>query len=119
MLKVRVQKTEENIKREVTFIINELKDPRITKTFIGVPKVIVSNDVSSCKVFVSTIKSLGYTSKIANLLQKASGLIRFKLGKILQLRTIPKIRFIATNSAEYAINMCKILSDISEVSHIN
>jgi ribosome-binding factor A len=97
VVNIRTQKIEETIRREIALIIIRLKDPRISKALVSVPKVRLSCDISSCKVFISTLKNFRYTSRIASVLQGASGFIGYELGKNSKIRRIPKIKFIATD----------------------
>ena len=47
----------EDIKREMTAIIRELKDPRIAP-MTSIVRVELSGDMSHCKIFVSCIEGL-------------------------------------------------------------
>ena len=46
----RIDRTTEDIKRELTAILRELKDPRVQETMLSVVRVEVTNDLSYCKV---------------------------------------------------------------------
>jgi len=46
----RLERITEDIKRELTAIFRELKDPRITQTMLSIVKVEVTGDLSLCKV---------------------------------------------------------------------
>ena len=43
----RIDRTTEDIKRELTAILRELKDPRVQETMLSVVRVEVTNDLSS------------------------------------------------------------------------
>ena len=47
----RIDRTTEDIKRELTAILRELKDPRVQETMLSVVRVEVTNDLSYCKVY--------------------------------------------------------------------
>ena len=54
----RIERTTEDIKRELTAIFRELKDPRVTAVFLSVVRVEVTNDLSYCTVRVSAMEGL-------------------------------------------------------------
>ena len=54
----RIERTTEDIKRELTAIFRELKDPRVQQAFISIVRVEVTNDLSYCTVQVSAIEGL-------------------------------------------------------------
>ena len=51
----RIDRTTEDIKRELTAILRELKDPRVQETMLSVVRVEVTNDLSYCKVYVLSL----------------------------------------------------------------
>lgn len=108
----RKQHYSESIKRELTAIIRELKDPRIQDEFISIVKTDVSENISSCKVYVSCIKGIESTKKIVKILNSASGYIKNIVGDRLKLRYTPAITFHPTNSIEYGINMINTIDNM-------
>ena len=61
MSSFKVGRMGEDIKRELTAIFRELKDPRIAE-FITIVRVDLSNDLSHCKVYICLL----YTSDAAD-----------------------------------------------------
>ena len=102
----RIERTTEDIKRELTAIFRELKDPRVQQAFISIVRVEVTNDLSYCTVQVSAIEGL------VNGLKSASGFIRRELGHRLHLRHVPELIFHATDSIEYSANISRILNSL-------
>jgi ribosome-binding factor A len=102
----------ENIKREITAIIRELKDPRLKSGFISVVKISTSHDASSCRVFISALEGIEKSEEAVKILSSASGYIRKELGERLHLRYVPNLTFIPTDAVEYGINMSKKIDDI-------
>ena len=90
----------ESIKREITAIIRELKDPRLKSGFTSVVKIANSDDGSSYKIFVSSLDGL------------AKGFIKNELGKRLSLRYIPNLTFIPNDTTEYGVNMSKRIDEL-------
>ncbi|CAL4322069.1 30S ribosome-binding factor [Buchnera aphidicola (Chaetosiphella stipae setosa)] len=90
----RSNRISEEIKKEISLIIQKfIDDPRINR-FSTISDVILSKDYSYAKVFISYPEKKKFI-KIFSLrfLNNASGYIRFLLSKKLNLRIIPKIKF--------------------------
>ncbi|HCA04882.1 MAG TPA: 30S ribosome-binding factor RbfA [Ruminococcaceae bacterium] len=112
----RIERTTEDIKRELTAIFRELKDPRVTQAFLSIVRVEVTNDLSYCTVKVSAMEGLESAKQAVKGLKNASGFIRRELGRRLRLRHVPELIFEPTDSIEYSANISRILGslDISE-----
>ncbi len=108
----RIERTTEDIKRELTAIFRELKDPRVNQVFLSIVRVEVTNDLSYCTVYVSAIEGLDRAKDAARGLKSASGYIRRELGHRLRLRHVPELIFSATDSIEYSANISRILGTL-------
>ena len=96
----RVGRTSEDLKRELTDIIRYVKDPRVS-SILTIIKVELSNDLSHCKVYIS---SLG--------LNNANGFIKHEVNSRIKMRRIPDFHFIADDSTEYSAGIAKILNSL-------
>ena len=112
----RIERTTEDIRRELTAIFRELKDPRVTTAFLSIVRVEVTNDLSYCTVYVSAIEGLDCAKEAVKGLKSAGGFIRRELGRRLRLRHVPELIFTPTDSIEYSANISRILNslDITE-----
>ena len=108
----RIERTTEDIKRELTAIFRELKDPRVSGAFLSIVRVEVTNDLSYCTVSVSAIEGLDRAKQAVKGLESASGFIRRELGHRLRLRHVPELIFKATDSIEYSAHINRILHDL-------
>lgn len=108
----RIERITEDIKRELTAIFRELKDPRITQTLVSIVRVEVTNDLSYCKIYVSAIDGLDKANEAVLGLKSASGFIKHELGLRLKLRHIPALIFVATDSIEYGTGISKMLNNL-------
>ncbi len=108
----RMGRTTEDIKRELTAVLRELKDPRVANAMISIVRVEVSNDLSYCKVYVSAMEGLDRAKEAVKGLKSASGFIRHEIGSRLTLRHVPTMIFEATDSIEYSANISHILSEL-------
>ena len=65
----------EDIKREMTAILRELKDPRIDK-MLTIVRTDLSGDMSSCKIYVSSFEGMERSKESVEGLKSAAGFIR-------------------------------------------
>lgn len=108
----RMGRTTEDIKRELTAILRELKDPRIKGSMISIVRVEVSNDLSFCKAYISAMEGIDAAKEAVQGLKSASGYIRREIGLRLKLRHVPAMQFEATDSIEYSANISRMLSEL-------
>lgn len=101
----------EDIRRELTAIFRELKDPRV-QGLISIVRVEVTNDLSFCTVYISAMEGMERAKQAVAGLKSASGFIRHELGNRLQLRHVPELLFKPTDSIEYGANISKLLNDL-------
>lgn len=104
-------RTAEDIKREMTAILRELKDPRIDP-LLTIVRADLSGDMSDCKIYVSSLSGMEKTVQSVEGLTSASGFIRRELFRRLKLRKSPELRFIADNSIERSAQISKRLNDL-------
>ena len=110
----RIDRVTEDIRREIMAILRELKDPRVAGGFLSVVRVEVTNDLSYCTVYISSLRGLAEAETGVAGLRSASGYMRGEIGKRLRLRHVPELVFKATDSIEYAANIQRILNDIKK-----
>lgn len=107
----RMGRTTEDIRRELTAIFRELKDPRV-QGLISIVRVDVSSDLSYCTVYISAMEGIDHAKQAIVGLKSASGYIRRELGQRLRLRHVPEMHFKATDSIEYSANISRIINDL-------
>ncbi|MEG0615379.1 MAG: 30S ribosome-binding factor RbfA [Oscillospiraceae bacterium] len=103
----------EDMKREIVFCMRDLKDPRISG-MITIVRTDVSNDMSHCKVFVSSIEGIEKAKEACAGLTSASGLLKRDLSNRLHMKKCPELKFIPDNSIEHSADITKILKDLGE-----
>ena len=102
-----------DIQRELSDLLRELKDPRISK-LLSIIKVDLSADLSYATVYVSAIEGFDKTVESVKGLKSAAGYLRRELGIRLKLRKTPELRFIADNSIEHSAHISRIIDSFSE-----
>ena len=100
MASFKVGRMAEDIKREMTAILRELKDPRIAE-MLTIVRVELSNDLSHCKIFVSCFEGSEKAKQSVKGLESASGFIRHELFK-----------FIADDSLEHSAEINQKLREL-------
>ena len=108
----RIDRTSEDIKREITAVIRELKDPRVMDKLLTVVRVEVSSDASFAKVYISAMEGIDTAKTAVKGLTGATGYIRREIGQRLHLRKTPELKFIADNSIELGMSIVKIMDDL-------
>ncbi|MCI1268366.1 MAG: 30S ribosome-binding factor RbfA [Ruminococcus sp.] len=101
----------EDIKREMTAIIRELKDPRIAP-MTSIVRVELSGDMSHCKIFVSCIEGLETAKQSVKGLESGEGFIKRELFHRLKMRKCPELKFIADDSIAHSAEINKMLKEI-------
>ncbi len=109
----RLQRITEDIHRELTAIVRELKDPRVQQGLLSIVRVDVTNDLSYCTVYVSAMQGLEQAKTAQQGLTSASGFIRRELGHRLKLRHVPQLTFTATDSIAYGAGISKLIDDLN------
>ena len=106
----KIGRISEDIKKELSELFRELKDPRVSK-MLSIIKIDLSNDLSHCKVYVSAIEGADKTNQSIEGLKSANGYIRKEIANRLRLRKTPEFHFIPDDSIEYSANINKILDE--------
>lgn len=101
----------EDVKRELTAILRELKDPRIAE-FTTIVRVDLSNDLSHCKVYVSCFEGIEKARESVKGLTSAAGYIRRELFRRLPMRKSPELKFIADDSIEHSAEINETLKGL-------
>lgn len=115
MASVKIGRISEDIKKELSDLFRELKDPRISQ-MLSIIKINLSNDLSHCKVYVSAIEGSEKTIHSVEGLKNASGYIRKEIASRLHLRKVPEFHFVADDSIEYSANINRMLEE-QRVAH--
>lgn len=102
----------EDVKREIIAVMKEVKDPRVADKILTVVRVSVSGDLSSAKVYISSLNSLDEAKEAVKVLNTAAGFIRHEVGHNLRLRKAPELKFIADDSVEHGMEIAKKLGEL-------
>ncbi len=109
MPQFKSNRTAEDIKREISAIVRELKDPRLHENMLTVVRIEITGDLSFAKVYISSLKGIEDAGNAVKVLTGASGLFKRELSSRLKLRKAPEIKFISDDSVERSIELFKKL----------
>lgn len=110
----RLSKLSEQIKKEISSIIqNEIKDPRVPM-LTSVVAVEVTRDLRYAKVYVSVFGDEDKKSECIDGLKSASGYIRKEVGSRMNIRYIPELIFEIDRSIEYGMHIDKVIKEMKK-----
>jgi len=107
----RYDRIAEEIKRELSNVIRELKDPRIGGV-VSVVAVDVTRDLRYAKAYISVLGSDEDKENALSGLKSAAGFIRREIGNRVMLRHVPEFHFVIDNSIEHGINISKLIDEV-------
>lgn len=92
-------------------IRGEIKDPRIAP-LTSVVAVEVSTDLKTCKAWISVLGDEAAQKETMAGLRSASGFIKSRLAKEINLRITPEVQFIMDQSIAYGVNMSHKIDEV-------
>lgn len=107
----RLMRINEEIQKELSAMIRNLKDPRVQDTMISITRVETTPDLRYAKVYVSVLDKSDVKEVIKGL-KSAGGYLRRELGRALSLRYTPELVFQADDSIDKGTHILKLLNDI-------
>lgn len=107
----RINKINEEVRRELASVVRELKDSRIPM-MTSVVAVSVTNDLSYAKCYMSIMGDSETQKKAIEGLKSAAGYIRREIGRRIDLRHTPEFIFELDHSIEHGAHINQVLSDI-------
>jgi len=113
MSQMRINKINDQIRRELSEILRGLKDARIP-LMTSVTGVEVTGDLRYAKVFVSIMGDDEVKKNALEGLKSAAGYMRRELGQRIDLRYTPELLFAIDHSIETGAHINKLLHDIDD-----
>ena len=107
----RLMRINEEMQKELSGMIRNLKDPRVQDTMISITRVETTPDLRYAKVYVSFLQEDRAAEALKGL-KSASGYLRRELGRALSLRYTPELVFQADDSIDKGTHILKLLNDI-------
>lgn len=107
----RIDRISEEVKKELSNIIRELKDPRVM-TMVSVVNVSVTKDLKFAKAYISVFGDEKAQKDVIDALKSAAGFIRREIGHRINLRATPEFTFVLDNSIEYGAHINEVLKNL-------
>lgn len=109
----RADRVAGEIQRDVSIILaREVRDPRLCS--VTILRVQLSDDLRSARVYFSVSEGEKSRDDAIAGFKSAAGYVKRELGKRLDLRYVPELKFIYDESFDRATEVNKILRTISE-----
>ncbi len=102
----------EDIARELMYILKNVKDPRVSANFVSVTKTETTADLKFCKIYYSHMT--GADRDVKTGLYSAVGYIRHELASRLSLRNTPELSFIRDTGAVHGARISELLKEIEQ-----
>lgn len=104
----RMERLDELLRQEIARLIaEEVKDPRVG--FVTVMGARMSPDLRHARVYVSVLGDEEVKRQAVEALQRAGGFLRGRLGRLLEIKYLPELRFELDRSLERASRIEEIL----------
>lgn len=112
MAKVRNERLREELKKTVSAIIFDMKDPRIPAV-ISITEMEVTPDLKYAKAHVSVYDADENAAKTAvDALNHAAGFIAHEVGNRMTIRRVPSIRFVGDDSIAYSVHISEVIRSL-------
>jgi len=105
----RKDRVAEELKKELSDIIRDMKDPRV-QGLVSVTHVEVSRDISAATIFLSCLGDAEAQNITVKAFKQASGYIRGELANRLNLRVTPELTFKADQSIRIGARINELLN---------
>ena len=109
----RQDRINEEIKKALSEIFRELKDPRM-RGMVSITGIKVTPDLHYAKVWISVLVAEGAAEDVMAALKSANGFIRKEVGMRVKLRCVPEFTFVSDHSIEQGMRMSKLIDKISQ-----
>ena len=107
----RIGRINEEIQKELSSAIRNLKDPRVADTMISITHVETTPDLRYAKVYVSFLQEDKAAGALKGL-KSAGGYLRRELGSALNLRYTPELVWALDDSITYGAKMLKLIHSL-------
>ena len=112
MATFRSDRRNEEVKKTVSEIIREMKDPRISP-MTTLTDVDMTKDLKYAKIKVSVYDD-DEKQRISSVeaLNHAAGFIAHELGARMRIRAVPSLSFVLDDSIAYSVHIAQILNEL-------
>jgi ribosome-binding factor A len=106
-----VERAQDLVRQEISrLLLMKAKDPRLAESTIT--RVRMTGDLKQATVYFSTYGDTEKREEAQRGFDKAVGFFRREVGRVLELKFVPELRFEFDKSMEYARHMDQVLSQL-------
>ena len=111
----RVERVAALIRKETSeLLINGIRDERVHKGMVSITSVEVAGDLQHCKIYVSIFGEPRDQNEVMEGLEAASGYLRGELGRRLQMRRAPEVKFQLDRGLEKGTSVLGLLNQLED-----
>jgi ribosome-binding factor A len=107
----RGERVAEQIRRDLTELLRQVKDPRVARwlPLVTITDIEVSADYTHAKVFYTSLADAAHAGEIAKGLAHTAGFLRRELGRRLHIHHIPELHFTYDASVERGTRLSQLI----------
>ncbi len=112
----RSDRVNEQIHRELSELLRQVKDPRIAQLLplVTLTGVEVSPDYAHAKVFYTSLAEVDRRRDIDRGLRHAAGFLRRELGRRIRIHHLPELHFVFDASVERGTHLSQLIDEAVE-----
>lgn len=110
MANYRRGRINDEMQKELSVLMREIKDPRVSGSMLSITAAQVTPDMKYATVYFSILD--GDPKETKKGLDSAKGFIRREIAQRMNLRNTPEFNFVFDNSIRYGAHISKLLEDI-------
>ena len=107
----RINRINEEIQKELSALLRNVKDPRVQGTMISITRVETTPDLRYAKIYASFLQEEKAADALKGL-KSASGYLRRELGSALNLRYTPELVWELDDSITYGARMLGLINSL-------
>lgn len=112
MANYRRGRINEEMQKELSVLMREIKDPRVSDAMVSVTAAEVTPDLKFATVYFSVL--MGDPANAKKGLDSAKGFIRREIAQRLNLRQTPEFTFVHDKSIEHGAHIAKLIEDVNK-----
>lgn len=107
-----IQRLSEDVKREISTALREIKDSRVANGLVSVSHCEITNDLSYCKVYISSLQGGEKTKEAVECLSTAGGFFKKRINARIKMRKLPELIFLEDNSLDYYMHIDEVIKNL-------
>ena len=114
----RIGRINDEIQKELSDLMRNVKDPRVSGTLLTITHVDTTSDLRYARIYVSAMDRTDEKDFLKGL-KSASGYLRRELGQRLNLRYTPELQFFPDDSVAYGAHILDVLNHVKPANPEN